>query len=90
MSNGGFVMIKTLNQMTAGNAGVVTKVTGHGSVKRRIIDMGIVAGSRVTVQKFAPLGDPMEVKVKNFNLSLRKSEAALIEVQLTESKQEGV
>lgn len=74
-------MVKTLNQLRPGETGVVTKVTGSGPVKRRIIDMGIVAGSRVFVQKYAPLSDPMEIKVKNFNLSLRKAEASLIEVQ---------
>jgi ferrous iron transport protein A len=74
-------MIKTLNQLRPGETGVVTRVSGSGPVKRRIIDMGVVAGSQVYVQKYAPLSDPMEIKVKNFNLSLRKSEAALIEVQ---------
>jgi ferrous iron transport protein A len=74
-------MIKTLSQLKAGETGIVTKVNGHGSVKGRIIDLGIVAGSKILVQKYAPLGDPMEIKVKNFNLSLRKSEAAIIEVQ---------
>lgn len=75
------MMIKTLNQLHPGETGLVSKVIGSGPVKRRIIDMGVVAGSRVYVQKFAPLSDPIEIKVKNFNLSLRKSEAALIEVQ---------
>lgn len=74
-------MIRTLNQLGPGEAGVVTKVQGSAAVKRRIVDMGLVAGTAVQVQKFAPLGDPMEVKVKNFNLSLRKTEAALIEVK---------
>lgn len=75
-------MIKTLNQLRAGDAGVVIKVSGNGPVKRRIIDMGIVAGSRIYVQKYAPLSDPIEIKVKKFNLALRKSEAAMIEVQI--------
>ena len=74
-------MNKTLNDLLPGESGVVTKVTGTGPVKRRMVDMGIVAGTQVKVEKFAPLGDPLEIKVKNFNLSLRKSEAALIEVQ---------
>lgn len=74
-------MTKTLNQLLAGEMGVVTKVNGSGPVKRRIIDMGIVVGSRIYVQKYAPLNDPMEIKVKKFNLALRKSEAAMIEVQ---------
>ncbi len=74
-------MKKFLNQILPGETVVVEKVLGNGPVKRRIIDMGIVAGTKIDVQKFAPLGDPIEIKVKNFNLSLRKSEAALIEVQ---------
>ncbi|MDR3592248.1 MAG: FeoA family protein [Negativicutes bacterium] len=74
-------MSKTLDQLLPGQTAVVTAVTGSGPVKRRIIDMGLVAGTPVKVQKFAPLGDPMEIKVKNFNLSLRKTEAALIQVQ---------
>jgi len=74
-------MTTTLNLLRPDEAGIVTKVTGSGPVKRRLIDMGLIAGSRVQVHKLAPLGDPMEIKVKNFNLSLRKSEAALIEIQ---------
>ena len=74
-------MIKTLNQLLPGETGIVTKVTGNGPLKRRIVDMGIVAGTTLQVQKFAPLGDPMEIKLKNFNLALRKSEAALIELE---------
>ncbi|WP_371363909.1 hypothetical protein SRRS_47980 [Sporomusa rhizae] len=74
-------MLKTLDSLLPGETAVVTKVVGSGPVKRRIIDMGLVAGTSIKVQKYAPLGDPMEIKVKNFNLSLRKSEAALIEVR---------
>lgn len=75
-------MTKTLNQLQPGEIGVVKKVTGDGAIKRRMIDMGIVAGSQIYVQKYAPLGDPMEIKVKSFNLSLRKSEAALVEMKI--------
>lgn len=74
-------MIKTLDCLAPGETGVVTKVQGSGPVKRRIVDMGIVGETCIQVLKLAPLGDPMEIKVKNFNLSLRKSEAALIEVR---------
>jgi len=74
-------MIKTLDHLEPGETGVVIKVQGSGPVKRRIVDMGIVGETHIQVQKLAPLGDPMEIKVKNFNLSLRKSEAALIEVR---------
>ena len=79
-------MIKTLDQLQPGQVGFVTRVTGSGPIKRRIVDMGIVSGTQISVLKYAPLGDPMEIKVKNFNLSLRKSEAALIEVQAAASE----
>ncbi|MDD4602033.1 hypothetical protein SDC9_11489 [bioreactor metagenome] len=78
-------MIKTLDQMKPGENGIVEKVTGEGAVKRRIVDMGLVGGTRLSVLKYAPLGDPIEIKVKNFNLALRKTEAALIQVQTDEA-----
>ena len=74
-------MNRTLDTLLPGEIGVISRVTGSGPVKRRIVDMGLVAGTVVKVQKFAPLGDPMEIKVKNFNLSLRKSEAFTIELE---------
>ncbi|MBP1765315.1 MAG: FeoA family protein [Firmicutes bacterium] len=75
-------MKKTLDSLLPGETGVINRVTGIGPVKRRIVDMGLVAGTLVRVQKYAPLGDPMEIKVKNFNLSLRKAEASLIEISV--------
>ncbi len=82
------MVVKTLEQLEPGEMGFVTRVTGSGPIKRRIVDMGIVSGTQIAVLKYAPLGDPMEIKVKNFNLSLRKTEAALIEVQVAASKSE--
>ena len=79
-------MNRTLDALLPGEIGVISRVTGSGPVKRRIVDMGLVAGTVVKVQKFAPLGDPMEIKVKNFNLSLRKSEALMIELDSTGGK----
>lgn len=76
-------MKRTLDTLRAGEVGVISRVIGSGPVKRRIVDMGLVTGTMVHVMKFAPLGDPMEIKVKNFNLSLRKAEAATIEVGAT-------
>lgn len=73
--------MKTLDQLKPGQTGVVSKVQGYGPVKRRIIDMGVVAGTLIHVLKYAPLGDPIEIKLKGFNLSLRKNEAALIELE---------
>jgi Fe2+ transport system protein FeoA len=73
-------MSKTLDTLLPGEVGVISSVTGSGPIKRRIVDMGLIAGTVVRVQKYAPLGDPIEIKVKNFNLSLRKMEAATITV----------
>ena len=79
-------MSKTLDTLLPGEAAIISRVSGVGTIKRRIMDMGLIAGTVVHVQKYAPLGDPMEIKVKNFNLSLRKMEAALIEVNPMEAK----
>ena len=65
-----------------GEKGIVKKVLGNSMIKRRIVDMGVVAGTVIVVQKFAPLGDPMEIKLKGFNLSLRKNEAEMIELEI--------
>jgi Fe2+ transport system protein FeoA len=75
-------MAKPLSQLGPGEKGIVAKVVGSGAVHRRIVDMGIVPGTLIKVEKFAPLGDPMEIKVKGFNLSLRKSEAETIRVEI--------
>lgn len=75
-------MVKLLSQLQPGEKGTVAKIRGNGPIQRRIIDMGVVIGSKVEVQKFAPLGDPMEIKVKGFNLSLRKVEAENIEINV--------
>ena len=78
----GYGMNKVLSELLPGEKGVVTKVIGNSLSKRRIVDMGVVPGTVIEVQKFAPLGDPMEVKVKGFNLSLRKIEAKMIELEI--------
>ncbi len=75
-------MSRFLSDLQPGETGVVKKVLGQSMIKRRLIDMGVVAGTVIEVQKFAPLGDPMEVKVKGFNLSLRKNEAEMIELEI--------
>ena len=72
--------------MTLRNVGVcqtvtVSKITGVGAIKRRIMDMGLTKGTSVYVRKVAPLGDPIEVTVRGYELSLRKADAELIEVQ---------
>lgn len=75
-------MSKFLSDLLPGEKGIVKKVLGQSLIKRRIVDMGLVAGTVIEVQKFAPLGDPIEIKVKGFNLSLRKNEAEMIELEI--------
>ena len=70
--------MKTLREVKIGETVKVVKLHGEGPVKRRIMDMGITKGTEVFVRKVAPLGDPMEVTVRGYELSLRKSEAACI------------
>lgn len=69
---------RTLRDVTIGETVTVLKLQGEGVLKRRIMDMGITKGTTLRVQKVAPLGDPIEVKVRGFELSLRKDEAANI------------
>lgn len=74
-------MTKMLHELLPGETGVIAKVSGSSAVHRRIIEMGVVPGTLVKIVKYAPLGDPIEIKVKGFNLSLRKSEAAMVQVE---------
>ncbi len=71
----------TLREVTPGNKVKVNKLTGTGPVKRRIMDMGITKGVEVFVRKVAPLGDPVEITVRGYELSLRKADAEMIEVR---------
>ena len=73
--------MKTLKDARIGETVQVVKLHGEGAVKRRIMDMGITKGVQVYVRKVAPLGDPVEVTVRNYELSLRKADAEMIEVQ---------
>ena len=73
--------MKTLKQAKVGETVKVVKLTGQGAVKRRIMDMGITKGVDVFVRKVAPLGDPVEVTVRGYELSLRKADAEMIEVE---------
>lgn len=72
--------MKTLKQVKCGETVSVVKLTGEGAVKRRIMDMGIIKGTEIYVRKVAPLGDPLEVNVRGYELSIRKSEAENIHV----------
>ena len=73
--------MKTLREVKSGETVTVVKLNGEGAVKRRIMDMGITKGTSVYVRKVAPLGDPIEVTVRNYELSLRKADSEMIEVQ---------
>ena len=73
--------MKTLRDVKVGETAKVVKLHGEGAVKRRIMDMGITKGVEVYVRKLAPLGDPIEVNVRNYELSLRKADAEMIDVQ---------
>ncbi len=73
--------MKTLREVPVGSAVKVVKLHGEGAVKRRIMDMGITRGTQVFVRKVAPLGDPIEVTVRNYELSIRKADAEMIEVE---------
>ena len=74
----------TLREVKVGQTAKVTKLIGTGPVKRRIMDMGITKGQLVHVIRVAPLGDPMEITVRNYELSVRKADAEMIEVELVE------
>ena len=76
-----FKKMKTLRQAKIGDTVTVVKLHGEGAVKRRIMDMGITRGVQVHVRKVAPLGDPVEVTVRGYELSLRKADAEMIEIQ---------
>ena len=73
--------MKTLRDVAVGQTATVAKIHGEGALKRRIMDMGITKGTEIYVRKVAPLGDPVEVTVRGYELSLRKEDAQMIEVQ---------
>ena len=73
--------MKTLKQAKVGDTVTVVKLHGEGAVKRRIMDMGITKGVTVHVRKVAPLGDPVEVNVRGYELSIRKADAEMIEIE---------
>ena len=75
-------MNKLLSDFTVGESGIIAKVNGEGRVRRRLFDMGITPQAEVTMRKKAPLGDPIEVTVRGYELTLRKVEAACVEVEV--------
>ena len=72
--------MKTLKETKVGETVVVSRLNGEGAVRRRIMDMGITKGTEIFVRKVAPLGDPIQVNIRGYELSLRKADAEMIEV----------
>ena len=73
--------MKHLNEIKVGRTVLVTKVNGDGPVRRRIMDMGITKGVEIHIRKVAPLGDPMELTLRGYELTLRKADASMIDVE---------
>lgn len=71
----------TLAELKPGQKGHITQIGALGPLKRRLMDMGVVTGEEIIIEKVAPLGDPIEVRIKSYNLSLRKNEAKEIQVE---------
>ena len=78
------MITKTLRELEPGEKGIIIRVSGDKSIRRRLLDMGVVVGADVEVQRVAPLGDPVEIKIKGYDLALRRSEAENIQVELTQ------
>ena len=73
-------MMASLRDLPVGQSGIIKRILGEGPVKRRIMDMGLTKGTQVTVRKIAPLGAPMELTVRGYELSIRKHDAEMIEI----------
>lgn len=71
----------TLDKLKIGNTGVITKVNGQGELRLRFLDMGLIPNTKVEVVKFAPLGDPMEIHIRGYELTLRLEDAKQIEIK---------
>jgi len=76
---------KCLHELKPGEKGRIIKVGGGGGSRRRLLDMGLVSGSEVEVERVAPLGDPVEIRIKGYHLSLRKEEAINIQVEMEQT-----
>ena len=75
-------MTKKLSEFTVGESGKIIAVTGEGRIRRRLFDMGVTPGAELTMRKKAPLGDPIEITIRGYELTLRKTEAELVEVEI--------
>lgn len=79
-------MLKRLDEMKVGETGLIKRVGGEGRLRRRLFDMGVTPGAKVYLRKVAPLGDPLEISIRGYELSLRKLEAQTIEVETEDAK----
>ena len=75
-------MTKLLSEFSAGESGKIRAVKGEGRIRRRLFDMGVTPGAALTMRKKAPFGDPIEINLRGYELTLRKSEAACVEVEI--------
>ena len=79
-------MLKKLDEFKIGETGLIKKVEGEGRLRRRLFDMGVTPGATVYLRKKAPLGDPIEVTIRGYELTLRKNEAALVILEVEDEK----
>ena len=75
-------MVKLLREFAVGESGIIKSVKGEGRIRRRLFDMGVTPGAELTMRKKAPLGDPIEITLRGYELTLRKDEASCVEVEL--------
>ena len=75
-------MLKKLDQIEKGETGLVKSVEGDGKIRRRLFDMGVTPGAKVVLRMKAPMGDPIELTIRGYELSLRKAEAALVNIEV--------
>ena len=80
-------MLKRLDEFKIGETGLIKKVEGEGRLRRRLFDMGVTPGATVYLRKKAPLGDPMEVTIRGYELTLRKTEACLVYLEVNDKKE---
>lgn len=78
--------LTTVEQLPPGKSGIISSIQGEPFIRRRLMEMGILPGSEITLLKWAPLGDPAECRIRGYRLSLRRAEAALITVELKKGK----
>lgn len=79
-------MLKKLSDFNVGETGHIVKVEGEGKIRRRLFDMGVTPGADIILMKKAPLGDPIEITIRGYELTLRKNEAIYVKVEVNEEK----